>query len=74
MGGRGWSEDRGGGGQGPWGGPAPWQGGMGGEQGWGGGNKRMRGMDDMGGGGGPRGVNQELMAENEALRRKVGIS
>ena len=52
------------------GGPSPWDGGLGG---WGaGGGKRMRGMDDVGGGGGDaRRQNMELMAENQELRRKV---
>jgi len=66
--------DRGGDHRGPprggWDGPSDgWEGGMG--RG-GGGMKRMR-MDDMGGGGGGdlRQENQQLMAENQELRRKV---
>jgi len=55
--------------RGGWDGPSDgWEGGMGGR---GGGMKRMR-MDDMGGGGGDlRLENQQLMAENQELRRKV---
>ena len=53
--------------RGGWDGPSDgWEGG----NGRGGGMKRMR-MDDMGGGGDLRQENQQLMAENQELRRKV---